>query len=538
MFLLTSSSAGQTPSDVTTQHNDTYRTGWQQNESLLSPSTVSQHTFGLLWQYQVDGAVFAQPLAYHANSDTTVGSGTTTCSGCDVVFIADEQDNVYAYEADPSSQELLWEASLGSDWICAADDNPPPCGQGVIQPVMGVTSTPVIDEANKIIYVVAVENVSGTPDYYLTALNLLTGAQLASTQITPSSPGVSPDYTGNCETTATGSGNIVFDPTLEIQRAGLLLLPNTESGYGTVYVSFAPADSEWRNGWLVGYQYSPGSGGGLLSQTYVLNTTPYGTGGGIWEGGGGLVAADATVGGVTNTYIFPATGNGTFDYDTPRVNYGDTLFRLNQDLTISDHFTPADEFTYSGSNGTGRCPNDIDLDSGGVIALPDEVPPFLTDHPHLMVAADKEAKLYVVDRDSLTGYHPSGDLIVQEIQTPLITDYPNVRGYWSYPAYYKWTDAQGTHLALYYSVREQATDKAPLPINQYTLLSTGGPIPTSFNQYDRVLLRLRGCTLGLVRRRLRTSITQETAALPARPPRMNPEPTTETSRCTPTTRPT
>jgi hypothetical protein len=203
----------------------------------------------------------------------------------------------------------------------------------------------------------------------------------------------------------------------------------------------------------------------------------------MWEGGGGLVAADATVGGNTSTYIFAPTGNGTFDWGTPKNNYGDTLFRLNPvGLILSDFFTPADELTYSGPHGTGRCPNDEDLDSGGLIALPDENTPFLQGHPHLMVAADKEAKLYVVDRDNLTQYHTPTDLILQEIQTPPITPTSNVGGYWGYPAYYRWTSGDTTYRALYYSVTEASTNLPPLPVNQYTLVPSlsPGPIPMSY----------------------------------------------------------
>jgi hypothetical protein len=64
--LLSSSATGQ---NVATWHNDNYRTGWQQNEATLSPSSVSQSTFGLLWQYTngtggpIAGQVYAQPLA-------------------------------------------------------------------------------------------------------------------------------------------------------------------------------------------------------------------------------------------------------------------------------------------------------------------------------------------------------------------------------------------------------------------------------------------------------------------------------------------
>jgi len=279
---------------------------------------------------------------------------------------------------------------------------------------------------------------------------------------------------GSCTPTS-GTGTVYFGAQFAIQRPGLLLLGNNAAGtYGTVYIGFAPSEvNEWTNGWMLGYNYSVGTSGPILTRSLVLNTTPYGTGGGVWMGGGGLVAADATVGGTTSNYIFASTGQGTFD--SAENNFADSLLRLNPaSLNISDYFTPADEFTYS--SGTGRCAKDMDLNSYGLIALPDETQPLMSAHPHLIVAADKEAKLYVVDRDDLTEYNPPTDLIVQEIQTPPQAIDTNVRGYWGYPAYYEWTDHQGTHRALYYSVRANATSAPPLPINQYMLTSTG-PIP-------------------------------------------------------------
>ena len=52
--------AGQT--SVTTYHYDNYRTGWNRNESALTPATVNKSSFGLLQSVTLDDQVDAQPL--------------------------------------------------------------------------------------------------------------------------------------------------------------------------------------------------------------------------------------------------------------------------------------------------------------------------------------------------------------------------------------------------------------------------------------------------------------------------------------------
>src|SRR5437660_8727183 len=78
---------------VLTFHNDTLRTGQNLNETLLNTSNVSAQRFGKRVSYPVDGKVYAQPLfvpdvlvkGHHSN----------------VVYVATENDSVYAFAADP-----------------------------------------------------------------------------------------------------------------------------------------------------------------------------------------------------------------------------------------------------------------------------------------------------------------------------------------------------------------------------------------------------------------------------------------------------
>src|SRR6202012_1079159 len=47
---------------VLTQHYDNSRTGQNTQETLLSPANVNPIQFGLLFSYQLDGQMTAQPL--------------------------------------------------------------------------------------------------------------------------------------------------------------------------------------------------------------------------------------------------------------------------------------------------------------------------------------------------------------------------------------------------------------------------------------------------------------------------------------------
>src|SRR3989440_12961450 len=88
-----------------TFHNDNLRTGQNLNETLLNTSNVNAHHFGKRVSYPVDGPVYAQPLfvpaviikGHHSN----------------VVYVATENDSVYAFDADQiHAVAPLWKTSF------------------------------------------------------------------------------------------------------------------------------------------------------------------------------------------------------------------------------------------------------------------------------------------------------------------------------------------------------------------------------------------------------------------------------------------
>ena len=267
--------------DVLTYHNDNARTGQNLNEEILSPANVNTNHFGKLWVLPADGLVDAQPL--YAAGVNLPSKGLRN-----VVFIATENDSVYAYDAD--STNLFWRVSmLGTNEVPSDNRG---CNQ--VTPEIGITATPVIDRQlgpNGTIFVVAMSKqvINGTNAYFqrLHALDLATGTnRLPAVTIAAIYPGTGENSDGT---------NVIFDPAQYKERCGLLLLG------GVVYTSWAShCDDQPYTGWIIGYDEH------TLAQTSVLNITPNGGEAAIWMSGAGL-AADAA----SNIYFL--AGNGTFD---------------------------------------------------------------------------------------------------------------------------------------------------------------------------------------------------------------------------------
>lgn len=366
-------------SGVFTQHNDNGRTGQNVNETVLTTANVNSTQFGKLFSYSLDGYVYAQPL--YVEGVNIPGHGTHN-----VVYVATEHDSIYALDADGATPTVLWQTSFidpaSSITTVPATDL---TGNDLI-PEIGITGTPVIDPAKNALYVVVAtkELVGGTYQYFqrLHALNLTNGADLAGSPvvINVSVPGKGSGQSG---------GNVAFGSLLQNQRPGLLLLN------GVIYVTWGSHNDQYPfHGWVIGYTET------TLQLESAFNTTPNAAGGGIWQGGGGA-AAD------TNGNIFVATSNGMLDANLGGIDYGDSFLRLSTTggtLAVADYFSPYNQGTMSIEN--------LDLGSGGALVLPDQPGPIT----HLLVGGGKTASIYLVDRDSMGGYGPGSDNIVQELE--------------------------------------------------------------------------------------------------------------------------
>ena len=367
---------------VLTWHNDNARTGQNLQETALTPANVNASTFGRLFTLAVDGRVDAQPLYVPGLVVPSQGMHN-------VLFVVTEHDSVYAFDADTGTQ--LWRVSMLLTGEVPSDDR----GCGQVTPEIGVTSTPVIDlqaGPHGIMYVVAMSKNGSTWHQRLHALDLTTGGE---------------EFSGPIEVQATymGSGDgsvngvLTFDPKQYKERAGLLIYN------GVVYTSWAShCDFFPYTAWVIGYNEA------TLSRVSILNLTPNGSDGSVWNAGAGP-AADAS------GNIFLLMANGTFDTTLtaggfPNKNdYGNAFVKIATGGTsVSDYFTMF--------NTVNESQTDEDLGSGGAMLLPplSNAQGQLRD---LAVGAGKDHHIYVVDRNNMGKFNSTSNAIYQDLPSSL-----------------------------------------------------------------------------------------------------------------------
>jgi hypothetical protein len=379
----------QTYTGVLTWHNDNQRTGQNLAETILTPAKVNPKSFGKLFSFPVDGQIYAQPL--YVYNVTIPNQGMHN-----VVYVATENDTVYAFDADGLSSTPLWQDSLilnGGTAVSCTDLNV--CGS--INPIFGITGTPVIDGSTGTLYVVAFTKENGSYIQRLHALDITSGAEKFNAPVV---------IAASVHGKGGGSvkGTLTFSASHENQRDALLL------SNGVVYMGWGTFSLPTWHGWIMGY-----SAQNVQEQVAVFNDTPNGLRGGIWNAGSGLMADAAG-----NIYVL--TGDGTFDANTTGgVDYGDSFLRLTptgaSGLTVADYFTPFNQ----GYLGT----NDLDVGSGGGMLVPTQA----GSYPDEIIGGGKEGMIFVVDRDGMGGYSTTTNNNVQTV-----TGVGN--GFWSSPAYW------------------------------------------------------------------------------------------------------
>jgi hypothetical protein len=358
---------------VTTYHNDTYRTGWNSTETVLTPANVNLSQFGPLHSVNLDDQVDAQPLVV-PGVNITAGSHQGTH---DVVYVVTENDTVYAIDANSG-------AVLLSNHLGTPVSKPLGCNNN--GPNVGITSTPVIDTTTNTLYLIAYTQATAGPTYTLHALNL---GNLTDT--------LTPTVVTGSHTLSNGT-SFVFNATYQRQRPSLLEANgNIYAGFG----SFCDFSTNVSRGWLLGWNASTLA---PLSANQVFDTQSTSPNdfflSSIWMSGYGLAADDS------GNVVF-VTGNSdpsgnTYDGVT---NIQESTIEVSANLTnVVSLFTP--------SNVGNLDQGDTDFGSGGVMVLPDQ--PGAT--PHLAVAAGKDGRMFFMNEDSLGGFSPTKNNVLGTYQ--------------------------------------------------------------------------------------------------------------------------
>lgn len=378
--------------NVLTWRNDNSRTGQMLKETMLTPANVNSGQFGKKFSFAVDQQIYTQPL--WVSNVSIAGKGKHN-----VVYVATENDSVYAFDAGGSPKAPLWHVnftnpSQGITAVPCADD-----GGCAVSTVIGITGTPVIDGNSKTLYLVAFTKENGTYVQRLHALDITSGAEKFGGPVV-----IQATVPGNGD--GSMNGMVSFQALRQNQRPGLLLLN------GVVYITWASfGDLDPYHGWVMGYSAS------TLAQVSVYNSTADGSRGGIWHSGG-APAADSS------GNIFLITGNGTFDADTAGVDYGDAMLKLSGSvLTVADYFTPDNQDMLDN--------DDLDLGSGTAVLLPTQSGPY----PNELVSAGKQGTIYLVNRDNMGKFSATSNNVI-EMLTGSAGGYLASPAYWNQGIYY------------------------------------------------------------------------------------------------------
>ncbi len=364
--------------DVTTGSVDGYRTAWDRSEPRLTPSDVGAQDFGQLFATQLDGQVYAQPVL----AKNTLVAVT---------------ENDFAYGLDPVTGAIRWKRSFGPAWSVDA------LGCGDLVPKIGSTATPAIDVAAGTAYFTAKVDDKANPDHprwELHAVNVTTGSER---------PGFPSVIAGSPDNDPTNT----FAPRTAMQRPGLLLMD------GVVYAGFAShCDVQPFVGYVVGVDAKTGKRTAMWASETGSSTA----GAGIWQSGGGLVSdGSGRIIVATGNGVSPAKGPGS---PTP-ANLAESVIRLqvqpDRTLAAVDFFSPV--------NNTNLDTDDTDLGSGAPMAIPDGYG--TTAHPHLLVEAGKDGRVFLLDRDHLggSGQGAGGTDDVLQVNGPY-------KGVWGHPAFW------------------------------------------------------------------------------------------------------
>ncbi len=211
------------------------------------------------------------------------------------VFVATENDTLDALSATTGA--VVWSTHLATP----VPSGSLPCGN--ISPTVGITGTPVVDQARGELFVVADELVHGRPAHQLVGLSTATGRVELNQNVDPS-----------------GS-----TPAALLQRTGLTLdAGRVVFGYGGNYGDCSPY-----HGWVLSV---PEAGG--KPATFGVDSAPGESQGAVWMGGAAPVV-DAS------GNIWVTVGNGSVYSSSHAYDHSDSVLQLSPSLALEQYFAPS-----------------------------------------------------------------------------------------------------------------------------------------------------------------------------------------------------
>lgn len=306
------------------------------------------------------------------------------------VYVATEGNDVYSLSA--SSGAVVWSTRLAPP-VPASDL---PCGD--IQPTVGITGTPVIDQSRNELFVVADELVAGRSAHMLVGLDLSSGKTELVQDVDP--PGA-----------ATAA---------LLQRTGLTLdQGRVVFGFGGNY-----GDCASYRGRVVSVAETGGA-----PELFTVDAAGGDSQGAIWMGG-----AAPAVDGAGNIWV--EAGNGSVYSGSDPYDDSDSVLELSPSLHLEQYFAPAD-WPANNAADLDMSIQPVLLSDGQVLVAGKSRIAYLLDGTHLGGIGGEEATLGKICSDDVDGgsatvgttvYLPcvSGAVAVQVGSTP-----PSLRLLWS-----------------------------------------------------------------------------------------------------------
>lgn len=323
-------------------HNDRYRSGWNAEETVLTPEAVAGSGFGRLWKSpRFDFAeeraprLFASPLYVDR---VTISARPHRGTVFSTVFAVASSGFVYAVNAFKNDEvepgTILWRTGLTDQ----------PCARGSL----GNLSTPVIDLSQQRLYVTSCDQ---EKQWRAHALDIRTGQEVSGWP-------VDIRHQVNSQLGINKNGQAQFPERLITLQRGAL---NLSFDGARLYLPFG---QEPTRGWMIVIDTEKAK----VVSAFSSAAAPDEEVGGMWASGGPSVDSQGNLYVATGSnYVYTTAGKSIEDAvfpDSPH-NWGQSIIKLTDSsqkgLTLSGTYAP---FNYC---QTGV--NDIDLGSSGTVLI-------------------------------------------------------------------------------------------------------------------------------------------------------------------------